>query len=217
MEKKLILGLIILFTLQVSSYGDNVAVTPQEYIVTINKIEFYNEDTSSWITVGEGKLSFDIASVNAGQTVGSYVDASAVAEGTYTQGRVYVSLTFYLKASATIDGTTYYTTEGGYENPFPDSELQGYIAAKTTTDPNRASRGISVLTEQALERAGFDVVGDSFIFEGEVLLPIVVKKGFTKKVRINFNVTNSVAFEEIPSGDVVCYPLPPVLTFKVID
>ena len=75
---------IILFSLSYSVYGATGYGTPEIYRITISKVELYNSTTSSWVTVGEGELTFNIASVNAGEIVGSYVSSKSIPEGVYT-------------------------------------------------------------------------------------------------------------------------------------
>jgi len=211
MRRILFLTLLFFIAYINYSFAKTANATPDEYIVTINKVELYNSTTSTWVTVASGDLTFDIASVNAGEVAGSYVSGAAIPEGVYTQERTTVSRTFYIKASGTIDATTYYTDTGN-----TSFETDGLAANTNTTGP--AVRGKVVVPTTGLQGAGFTVQGDYFYHEGDLPSPITVKKSLTKKMRIKFNVLNTAEFNDLGTpGSAICYNQPPTVTFEVVD
>lgn len=210
--KRIVFLSLIFFVLHINySYGATATATPDEYIVTINKVELYNSTTSSWETVAEGDLTFDMASVNAGQVAGTYASGAAIPEGAYTQERTTVSRTFYLTASGNIGGTNYYTDTGNTPG------FAGGLRANTkTTGP--AVRGTVVASIAGLQDAGFTIVGNYFYHEGSLPSSITVKKNSTKTLRIKFNVLNTAVFDdEGTPGSAVCYNEAPTVTFEVVD
>lgn len=216
MKRILFLTLAVFVAYVNYSYaGITAKATPSEYIVTINKVELYNNTTDSWETVGEGDVTFDIAAFDAGQVAGVYANNTAIPEGIYTQERTTVSRTFYITASGTIKSTTYYTTTGKEILNDPS----GLVAIVASSNPSSKARGRAVITEEGLAQNDFKLIGDYFYHEGSVPSPITVQKGLTKKLRIKFNVTNAVEFNVLGDGDgtTVCYPVAPVVTFEVVD
>jgi len=212
MRRVLFLTLVFFVSYINYSQADTAPATPTEYIVTIHKVELYNSTTGSWVTVGEGDLTFDIASANAGGVVGSYASGAKIPEGVYTRERTTVSMTFYITASGTVSGIDYYTGTG---NTTLDDPAGLVVINANTTGP--AVRGTAILSQAALLGSGFTVTSDGnyFYHEGDLPSPITVKKGLTKKFRIKFDVTNAVEFNDAGGG--ICYPESPTVTFEVVD
>jgi len=211
MKRILFLTLLFFISYINYSFGATATATPTEYIVTINKVELYNSTTSTWETVAEGDLTFDIAGVGAGAVAGNYASGAAIPEGVYTQERTTVSRTFYITASGTPTTTTYYTDVG----TGPTFETDGISANTKATAP--AVRGTCVVPVTGLQGVGFTMVpGNNYFYhQGAVPSPITVKKNSTMKLRIKFNVLNAVEFNDNPT--ILCYPQPPTVSFEVVD
>ena len=75
------------------------AGTIEEYSTTINKLEFYNDTTSEWVMLSDTAKTVNIASVTAGNAVGSMIKKGLTLKfGTYTKLKATVSGTFTLDA-----------------------------------------------------------------------------------------------------------------------
>jgi len=199
----------VLFTVFFSgdlSAGVVETATPTVYRVTVSKVEFYNSDTAAWVTVGEGDMAFDIASVSAGAVVGSYVSASAIPEGTYAQIRTTVSRTMTIKAT----GGTYYTTATAHI-----ATEEGYTFILASTDIADYAEGTYIIPDDA---TGGVISGDYFIITQDFTSSFLVKKGITKKVRIKFNVTNTAKFDDGPADPtVMAYSSAPVVVIQLVE
>ena len=172
-------------------YADTHNVTPSIYKVTINKVELYNSTTGEWVTVGEGEMTFDIASVNAGAIVGGYVSGKAIPEGTYTKMRVTVSRHMRIKATINVSGTDYYTTSTSQTfNLGGGNQVTAVIGSSNVS---LYSEG-EVVTPSQSSGEHYQVNGDYFTDTQTFPSPFIVKKGITKKVIIKFNVTDSGSF-----------------------
>ena len=218
MKKILFFSLIFLVVYINYSYAATSTATPDEYIVTINKVELFNSSTGSWEIVGEGDLTFDIASINAGQIAGGYASNASIPAGVYTQERTTVSRTFYLTASGSIGGTTYYTSTGSTSLDGIEPGVTDGSAANIKTTAS-AVRGTTVLPTKWLTDNGFTVQGDYFYHEGNLPSPITIIKGITKRMRVKFDVTDKVQFDNSIGGGATtgCYPLSPDITFEVAN
>ncbi len=205
---------IILFSLSYSVYGATGYGTPEIYRITISKVELYNSTTSSWVTVGEGELTFNIASVNAGEIVGSYVSSKSIPEGVYTKDRVTVSRTISIKSTGTIGATTYYTTATTVSGP---DGTQAVLASTNSSDYGEGT----LKSPETSQGEHYNVIGEYFTDTSTFSQPLVVKKGTTKKIRIKFDVTNAVTFDDTDgisgNGNDICYPNAPTVTVEVVD
>ncbi len=193
------------YAIEVTAYG-----TPEIYKVTLHKVELYNSVTDSWVTVCEDDLTFNIASVNAGEIVGGYVNSKPIPEGTYTQERITVSRTMSIKSTTTIGITNYYTTATSISGP------NGTQAVVASTNASQYTEG-TVKTPSVSQGPRYTVTGEYFTDTHNLPSSIVVKKGILKKVRIKFNVTNAVEFNASWGPQVICYPLVPTVTVEIID
>lgn len=87
--------------------------TPIIYNVTFKKFEIRNSG-GTWVVITEADQTFNIASKDAGQQVGSYVSGNFPI-GTYNRFRVTISATFGIKGYVYDSGAdrTYYTIASG--------------------------------------------------------------------------------------------------------
>ncbi|MCH9645825.1 MAG: hypothetical protein K0U08_04195 [Proteobacteria bacterium] len=98
-----------LFAATIDLDGDG---TITEYTVTINKLEIYNSTTSEWFVLSDTPKSVNIASVTAGNAVGSMIKKDLTLKyGSYTTMRATVSGTFTLNACYDTGNTC---TTGSY-------------------------------------------------------------------------------------------------------
>lgn len=199
-----LIPLIIISLWQDKIFAATANVTPEIYEITIKKIEFRNQATGSFVTVKEGDLTFNIASVTAGQTVGSYVSGSAIPEGTYDQVRVTISRNMGIKATGAVGGTTYYTTSTSADIP---SEAGIGSGTNVTISTNSALYAQGTLQVPS-GVSGVDASAGTFTETDTLSTPIVVKKGLTKSMKVKFDVTNTVTFNTDPTPD-IAYPNAP--------
>lgn len=150
MMKKITLLIVFLLVSAANLQAASISYdSSMQYHVTLLKAEAYNSTTSTWVTLTDASLTFDIASASAGAEVGSYVSGKDVPDGTYTQVRVTVDKTFKLKACHTpaagdvsdtaTAGSTYCTngstvsiTSGSYTHTFSAWAELAYATASLT-------------------------------------------------------------------------------------
>lgn len=192
----------------VPGFSATSTATPQTYEITMNRIRLYNSDTSSWVTVAEGDLTFDIASASAGSVIGSYISGASIPDGTYTQVEPRLKRDMGIQVSGSLSGTTYYTTTsttsipGGLGNAIVASTNQSQFAKGTMQVPSSVP-GVS---------------GDYFTNTINLSPSIVIKQGEAKKLRVKFDVTGAATFDDSPGGGtVICYPTAPSVTHEVIN
>lgn len=213
--KKLLLVAIFLFNSISFGYAATQNLTPQQYIIAVTKVEFYNSDTSSWVTVAEGAHTFDVASVNAGQAVGTFIAGANLTSGTYTKMRSTVSRDIQIKAYTGASDTlaNYYTTSG--QQNWPTNGLSIVIA--TGADPSGSVQlGTLHCPDEANpdNPAGYthEIVDANYFrdtMEGAQFTPFTYTSGAGKKLRLSFDVTNTVVFNDATN---TCQVNAPIIT-----
>jgi len=213
--KGLGLSALILFFISgitLAGGGVKVNVDPNPYKIIMKKAELHNSGTGEWVTAGEGDLTVDIASAEAGGLAAGYVSGTAIPEGTYDQIRVTISRDITVKASYTDAagafgggaGAAYYTIdETGIGGSIQTSNDSGVWAEGTCQIPASVS---GVDTE-------LGTYTDTYTFSS----PITVAKGSTQKVRVKFGVTNATTFEQTGLGTAVAYPSTPDVEVTIVD
>jgi len=210
----LFLGMLFFICEIALAVGPPKAVDPNPYTIIMKKVRLRDSTTQEWVTVGEGDLSINIASVNAGELAAGYVDASAVPEGTYDKIEVTLSRDMTIKASYadTVDyvggGTTaiYYTT----------SALNNDNSLLTSTNSNNYTEGTSKVPEDTI---GVDVTANTYTKEYDVPSPgtITASKGSTRRIRIKFDVTGAALFQRTNPGVAAAYPKEPSVEMEIIE
>jgi len=204
------LSIIIIFVLAMSStaVADNFTGTPDEFYVTINKVEFYNATTDEWMVAGTGDYTFDITSVVPGQLCGGYGSPLAFTKGTYTAMRVTVSRTMQITGIPTVHGVTYYTRTGTVANINNGMNVGGdgkaQCAQANTTGP--AQRGTTIIPSTAMG-AGMTLAADTdyFIFQTNLAAPAELGPGTTMRARIDFDATGVITYDHDTAGGPGCY------------
>ena len=180
------------------------------YQVTVNKVEI-SQDSSTWLTLGNGARQFDIASVNVGEDVDNYMTAAEIPAGTYRYVRVTVSRTMRINGSGVSGAVTYYTTantmnvDGGQLGA--GSNLQGNQAAGTIVIPSEAP--------SPDPRETIEVSGDNLIVTTTLDVPFTVTAG-GGTLQINFDTQNTIEFDTNASALPIpaFYPIPPNITIN---
>jgi len=167
--------------------------TPEVYIVTLNGLQVSSDGGATWTTVNDQSLTFDIASVTAGATVGNYASTSLPA-GAYNRVRPTLSATFTMRGYVNYAGNTYFTTAAGVSN---------VAGTETDTDnmPGYANMDIIIpgyTAGQNLSTADVPAMNVS----------MTIVQGTSQQVTIKFDVTNKLALYD----DLDLYPDTPVVT-----
>lgn len=213
--RTLLLTFLAVSLLPLASRAATVTLTPASYIITVKKIELYNSDTSSWVTVKEGSMTFDIASVISGQDVGEFVSGmTSFPSGTYTQMRCVISRDIQIKA---YNGT-HYTTAAQVAFPGATAGKAIVITAGaggaasavlgTMHSPNEADAGAPAgMVYTMLDADSFQQTWTAAAFT-----PFTYVQGAPKRFEMDFDVTNKVTFDD---GALVCYTAAPVITITM--
>ncbi len=168
--------------------------TPTVYRVTVRRMEISKDSGQTWVTLGSGDLTFNIASANAGAVVGSYASNANIDAGTYNKMRATVSRTFAVRGNMLQDagannGARFYTSANG-ASQVAGNEGEQSITCPTTSLP----------------------AGVSLSPDGDFYATMDVNLTFTASgpntVTVNFNVTNML--ELFP--DDTFFPQPPSVT-----
>ncbi len=193
-----------LLTIVLTAAADTSTGTPEAYRVTINRVEMYNDTTSTWVTLGQGDMTFDIASADAGAAVGSYVSGASLPVGLYTQVRVRVSRTMQIQGNV---GSSYTSTTASSADV--GSSGQGIQAGSAP-----AQLGTIIVPTDGLP-AGMTVDGDYFsVVYSLGADQFTITKGASKKVTVKFNVTGTLVLDDTPNPDVF-YCEGPTVTYSL--
>ncbi|MEW6326801.1 MAG: hypothetical protein AB1487_04315 [Thermodesulfobacteriota bacterium] len=177
--------------------ADPVATgTPTIYKVTMRKLEASKDGGNTWYTLGEGDMTFDIASADAGAVVGAYASNGSVPLGTYTKMRITSSRTFILRGSVDYLGTTYYTSSGG----------------TTTVAGQLSEQSISVPDPPVPVEGTTFTATDIITVEDRSATPFIVEEGVIKTVTIKFDVTGKLALYDMGGGSYQFMPQQPTVT-----
>lgn len=151
-------------------------------------------------------MTFNIASGDAGDTMGNYLSNSSIPAGTYTKFRVTLSRTQTIKGQGSYLGTTYYTTtQNG------TVEQGGTTFYKATTDPTKYE-GVSFKVPADAECEAdevLEIIGDDMRVTKSFATPLVINEGETQTISLSFNTKEMIGFEAIGGGEFIFYPLPP--------
>ncbi|HIC92098.1 MAG TPA: hypothetical protein EYP21_08605 [Syntrophaceae bacterium] len=188
-------------------YGDAGSEVSGTYTITIKKIEI-SQDGSTFITVGEGDLTFNIAGGSAGATIGNYVTNSSIPPGTYTTIRITLSRTITIKGRSGNQGGNYYytTTSAGQVSGFYKA---GSVAVGSWPPGDYAAVSFQVPSDAEGEAGEtLEIIGDDMRTTKDFVNPIVVKAGETQTISISFNTQRMIGFEAA-GPNYIFYPMPP--------
>ena len=196
----LILASILIFS-YTDTYAQEAYSTPSVYKVTINRFRLSSDGGVTWITVSDSSTEFDIASVNAGAAVGNFFGGSIQA-GTYDRYERTVSATFKMQGFMlnAVGVNDYYTSTTAANGT-------NFTANFDQNNPP-ADYGEATITIFGYNQ------GDSLPAEQEIV-NIALQSGATKKVNIDFNVTNTLALYNIGGGAYQLMPVAPRVTVTI--
>ncbi len=203
---KNIFTIIVLLTLLLSpsfSYAvdppdPEATSTPLVYKVTLERFRISTDGGATWTTVIEADVEFDIASANAGAAVGNFF-AGNFDPGTYDTIEHIPSATFNMQGYIidAVGTDDYYTSTTGANG----------TASTTSFDVNNPP---SDYGEASIVIYGYNA-GDSLPAVEEAV-NIVIVKGATQKINMDFDVTNTLALYDMGGGSYQLMPAPPSVT-----
>lgn len=173
------------------AYTGHCRVAAAVYRFTIRNMRLRATD-GSFVTLGSGDRSFDVAQVGAGQAVGDYASDAPIPAGTYdaivpTLGPVWTVRGSYRKAvDGGVLGDCVTTAAGASDDPADEGELAFDLAAFIQSDPDHAPPDMQV------------VDGDLVITDTSAAgLPLTVGDGDVVDFTISFDAGSGVEFEYV--------------------
>ncbi len=175
--------------------------TPSVYKVTVKKFRISSDGGTTWATIKDESVEFDIASADVGAAVGSFF-AGTFQPGTYNMIEHTPGATFKIKGYI-IDGvstTDYYTS----------TTAANGTASTTSFDPDNPP---SDYGEATITAYGYSE-GDSLPAETQAV-DIVIKKGANQKINIDFEVSNTLALYNTGPSTYQLMPAQPSASISV--
>lgn len=196
----LILASVLIFS-YTDTYAQEATSTPSVYKVTINRFRISSDGGTTWIILSDTPTEFDIASVNAGAAVGNFFGGS-IAPGTYNMIERTISATFKMQGYMlnAVGATDYYTS----------TTAANGTNSTANFDPDNPPADYG---EATITIFGYNQ-GDALPVEQESV-NIAVQFGATKKVNIDFNVSNTLALYNMGGGTYRLMPAPPTVTATI--
>lgn len=217
MKKIFVFAVIVLMMTQAGSVlarpgqAGNFYGNATTYRVTVSKVET-SQDSSTWITLGEGVQEFDIAAVNAGAQVGSYVSNRSIPAGTYRYMRITVSRTMIVNGTGATGGVTYYTTANTV-----NVGTGGALGLGSANQANQANATIIIPAEASSPdpRETVTISGNNLISTATLPEPFTVVEG-GGTLSINFNTQRTIEFDVNDSAlpNPAFYPRPPDISIE---
>ena len=169
----------------------------KEYKILLKKFEI-STDRSNWVTLGEGDVWLDLASVASNSTIlANYASNANIPQGTYRYYRLTHGAYYTIKGCVTdpISGVTYYTTSSFYQSSQPgDNSRTGISSTSTGQYGECPMKGNSESTDPGFASLSG---GDFFTWTQPFPQPFQITTG-TKKITLTFNMGTGIAF--IPDG-----------------
>lgn len=173
----------------------------KSYKLLLKKFEI-STDKSNWVTLEEGDVWIDVASVAPNTALlANYATNTNIPAGTYRYYRLTMGANYFIKGFAKQAGTTYYTTSHSAVslcngNPCSDDDSTAGIAS--TNKDDYAECELKVNTYSTDPGFGATNGGDFFTWTQPFSQALVVKEGEIKKITITFNIGNGIEFR--PNG-----------------
>ena len=167
------------------SNGLAATATPTVYKMTMKKVEASSNGGTSYITIGEGDQTINVASVSAGAKAADYIKAVSLPDGFYNRMRVTISNVFTLQGNLTQDaglnnGVNFCTDDDGTPSSGACTpEEQNFSITSDTGFPAGMTLDVGAGTITVID------TGNSFTIDSTT----------SKKFRIAFDVANSLVIE----------------------
>lgn len=178
---------------------------PAEYTVTMKKFEVSQDNGTTIVTIKDTTSSFDIASANAGATVGSWFAGTQLQPGTYNWSRRTVDATFHMQGYVTYSGNTYYTSTNTVDGPHVNHVASGSF------DPNSPPADYAAVDIDAGAPGG----GASDLVDTDTSHPITIAVGGTTTISLTFDTNNTLMLLEDTGGTFYFMPAQPTVTFTI--
>ncbi|MEL0091405.1 MAG: hypothetical protein VW714_13065 [Rhodospirillales bacterium] len=190
------------------SAASGCVVTPSSYKVTFYKIEFYNSNTSSWVTFIEDSsgVEIDIANFDPGATAGSVGSGYSLAAGTYSSMKITISRNFGILAGAVDSGVGGMpcATSSSNSSTITGTALAGFpLATSGTYDPGSSTQTVPVPDIAAVNSA-LDAISnvERTTYGGQNALAFTASVSFTipesaqtlPSLSMTFNVKDTIEF-----------------------
>ena len=175
--------------------------TPAVYKVTLERLRISSDGGTTWTTIKEEDVEFDIASEDAGAAVGNFF-AGTFQPGTYD--------TIEHRHSATFTMQGFIIDAVGNDDYYTSTTAANGTASTTNFDVNNppADYGETAITIYNYNE------GDSLPAETEAV-SINIIKGATQKINIDFDVSDTLAIYDVGGGSYQLMPAPPTVTITV--
>jgi len=218
---KLFFILLFVFVCNSNVMAVEFRATPDEFNVTVIKVEFYNSTGAIWETAGEGLWTFNITSVGPGDGCGGgggdgkFGTPIAFSPGLYTLIRVTVSRTITVRGEAISGLDTYYTTSGTHaaiNNAYQGGTQDFQVGKINTTTPSETTT-VKVPMDAITAAPNLSLAADTdyFIFTASLGEPAQLGPGTSKRAKIYFDAENVLIFNTDNPGLEYCYLTAPGL------
>jgi hypothetical protein len=220
MRRFFIVAFFLLFSSNVFAniIPGSTQATPTNFEVTVLKIEFLNGN-NQFVPFAEGHFVFDIASVNAAQTVGTIGEGKTLPMGSYSAARITFANSF---------GMTGFVTDAGGGQPArtntgnPTGTESGYYPVSyATPDGAPASKQTIVIPSgpgviEALAANGITIDGNGNLSYVQPVpaFSVSASNDTLPDVGISFDVTNAMEFLTIGVGTAIVVPAPPGISIR---
>lgn len=194
------------------SAGSDISGT---YTVIMKRVEI-STDGTSWVTLGDTQTSFNIASGDAGATIGTFISNASIPVGTYTRLRATQSRRITIKGrSGAQGGNYYYTTTANGIHSGSGMYLAGAVAVASWPPADYEGVDFQVPAD-ATGQPGETLVisGDDMIMTKDLSGdPIVISEGATLPMSLSFDTQNMIGFQSVGSGNYIFFPMAPRQTY----
>jgi hypothetical protein len=169
------------------------------YEVQITKIELYNNITASWTTAFDGlSEAVDIAAGTSGQAAGDFLSGLTVPDGVYTKAKITPGTSILIEGSF----------PGGFHTTTATVPAGGRTVSMASTAGSADECTVTILASDAT------TVGSTVIDFSAT--PITVMDGTAdKKIRVVFDVSNALSFNDDAPGSEFIYPNLPVVSGSI--
>ncbi len=208
-------------------------VTPTEYQVTIQKVEFLRAD-GTYFVFFEGSSAFDIAGVAAGASAGAFGSGASMEPGvSYTEMRMTISSRFGITAESADAQTLFPGSQRCFTGGAGGSAAVGTVnltVAQSGAVGTATTQSVSIPTDvapsttvaTAVAAAGLETPAGALRFSAPITLTVPdLDTTAPSGLSIDFDVTNTVEFIDTVPGGIpgTCFvmPLPPVVTVTTPD
>ena len=144
-----LLSVALLVTAAAISFSQDATGRPDLYEITLKKIEFSTDNGTTWTTLKEADLTFNLTDINAGAIAGRYISGGTLPVGTYNRVRVTVGCTMRLQGTLTNGGVTYSTTAAGATCANPPTACAAAVPANFTAPAAICPAGTMQMTSPA--------------------------------------------------------------------